>query len=72
MKRKILSQEFIDRTISGGLKGQLTLLVAVISGVLLFAFIVVTFSGIALSENGGWAEQMWVLYNNFVDPGSWL
>ena len=72
MKRKILSQEFIDRTISGGLKGQLTLLVAVISGVLLFAFIVVTFSGIALSENGGWAEQMWVLYNNFVDPGNQL
>ena len=68
--RKVFSQEFIDRIISGGLRGQLTLLVAVIAGVLVIASLVVTFLGVGLSEDGGWGEQMWVLYNNFVDPGS--
>jgi len=68
--RNIFSQEFIDRTISGGIKGQITLLIAVIVGVLLIASIIVSLLHIGLDSNKEWCEQIWILYNNFVDSGN--
>lgn len=68
--RNIFSQEFIDRTISGGLKGQITLLTAVILGILFIASIIVPLLHIGLGSNKEWCEQIWILYNNFVDSGN--
>lgn len=68
--KQIFSQEFIDRTISGGIKGQVSLLIAVIVGVLVISSLIVSGLHIGLSGREGWGEQMWILYNNFVDPGN--
>lgn len=68
--KHIFSQEFIDKTISGGIKRQLTLLIAVIVTVLVISSLTVTCLHVGLSGGEGWSEQMWVLYNNFVDPGN--
>ena len=68
--KQIFSQEFIDRTISGGIKGQVSLLIAVIVGVLVVSSLIVTCLHIGLSGRESWGEQMWILYNNFVDPGN--
>lgn len=68
--KQIFSQEYIDQTISGGIKGQVSLLVAVIVGVLVVSSLIVTCLHVGLGGMEGWSEQMWILYNNFVDPGN--
>lgn len=68
--RRIFSQESIDRTISGGIKAQITLLLVTVLTVLLVAALAVTCLHIGLGRNEEWSEQMWVVYNNFVDPGN--
>lgn len=68
--KQIFSQRFIDQIISGGIKGQVSLLVTVIVGVLVISSLIVTCLHIGLSDREGWGEQMWILYNNFVDSGN--
>lgn len=68
--KQIFSQEFIDRTISGGIKGQITLLSIVIIGVFFIASALVICLNIGLGCEDNWTDQLWVLYNNFVDPGN--
>lgn len=68
--RDIFSQESIDHTISGGIKAQITLLVVTILTVLLVAALVVTCLNIGLGREETWSEQLWVIYNNFVDSGN--
>lgn len=68
--KDIFSQESIDRTISGGIKAQITLLVVTILTILLIAALVVTCLHIELGREEEWSEQLWVIYNNFVDPGN--
>lgn len=68
--KNIFSQESIDRTISGGIKGQITLLVVTIFTVLLVAVLMVTCLHVGLGREEEWSEQLWVIYNNFVDSGN--
>jgi len=68
--KHLFSQEFIDRTISGGLRGQISFLLAVIAGFLALAAIGVLFLDVQLAAEGDWLEELWVVYNNFVDPGN--
>lgn len=68
--KRIFSQESIDRTISGGIKAQITLLLVTVFTVLLVAALAVTCLHIGLGKDEEWCEQMWVVYNNFVDPGN--
>lgn len=68
--KKIFSQEYMDRTISGGIKSQLTLLLVTIATVLAIFFIIVMFFSIQLYGHEEWGERLWVVYNNFVDPGN--
>ena len=68
--KKIFSQEYIDRTISGGIKSQLTLLLVTIATVLAVFFIIVMLFSVQLSGHEDWGERLWVVYNNFVDPGN--
>ena len=64
--KKIFSQEYMDRTISGGIKSQLTLLLVTIATVLAIFFIIVMFFSIQLYGHEEWGERLWVVYNNFV------
>ena len=68
--KKIFSQEYMDRTISGGIKSQLTLLLVTIATVLAIFFIIVMFFSIQFYGHEEWGERLWVVYNNFVDPGN--
>ena len=68
--KKIFSQEYIDRTISGGIKSQLTLLLVTIATVLTIFFIIAMLFSIQLHGHEEWGERLWVVYNNFVDPGN--
>ena len=68
--KKIFSQEYIDRTISGGIKSQLTLLLVTIATALAIFFIIVMLFSIQLHGHEEWGERLWAVYNNFVDPGN--
>ena len=68
--KKIFSQEYMDRTISGGIKSQLTLLLVTIATVLTIFFIIAMLFSIQLHGHEEWGERLWVVYNNFVDPGN--
>ena len=68
--KKAFSQESIDKNISGGIKGQVILLVLSIVSVLIIASAVVVVFHISLGRNDDWGEQLWMVYNNFVDPGN--
>ena len=68
--KKIFSQEYMDRTISGGIKSQLTLLLVTIATVLTILFIIAMLFSIQLHGHEEWGERLWVVYNNFVDPGN--
>lgn len=66
--KKIFSQEYMDRTISGGIKSQLTLLLVTIATVLAIFFIIVMFFSINCMDmrNGakgsGWCTTtLWIL-----------
>ena len=65
--KKLFSQENLDRIISGGSKAQIVLLAATILLVLLVFSIIVIF--IDLGGTNSWTERIWIVYNNFVDPG---
>lgn len=66
----IFSQESIDKTISGGINGQFKLLVIVILGVLIIASVIVCGLNIKISDDGTLSEQLWTVYNSFIDPGN--
>ncbi len=68
--KKIFSQEYMDRTISGGIKSQLTLLLVTIATVLTIFFIIAILFSIQLHGHEEWGERLWAVYNNFVDPGN--
>ena len=68
--KKIFSQEYIDRTISGGIKSQLTLLLVTIATALAIFFIIAMLFSIQLHGHEEWGERLWAVYNNFVDPGN--
>lgn len=68
--KKIFSQEQMDRTISGGIKSQVTLLLITIATVLAIFFVIVMLFSIPLHGHDNWGERLWVVYNNFVDPGN--
>lgn len=55
--KKIFSQEYMDRTISGGIKSQLTLLLVTIATVLAIFFIIVMFFSIQLYGHGGMGRK---------------
>ena len=63
--KKIFSQEYMDRTISGGIKSQLTLLLVTIATVLTIFFIIAMLFSIQLHGHEEWGERLWV-----VDPGN--
>ena len=65
--KKLFSQENLDRIISGGSKAQIVLLAVTILLVLLVFSIIVIF--IDLGGTNSWTERIWIVYNNFVDPG---
>lgn len=68
--KKIFSQEYMDRAISGGIKSQLTLLIVTIATVLAIFFVIVMLFSIQLYGHEKWGEKLWVVYNNFVDSGN--
>lgn len=74
-ENKVSFEERIDRAISGGIKGQLTLLVKAVICVLAFfsilAILVNCDFGVRepLDGRGKWLDQMWVVYTSFVDSG---
>ena len=65
--KKLFSQENLDKTISGGSKTQIGLLATTVLLVLLVFSIIVIF--IDLGGESSWTERVWIVYNNFVDPG---
>lgn len=65
--KKLFSQENLDKTISGGSKAQIVLLATTVLFVFLLFSIIVIF--IDLGGESSWAERVWIVYNNFVDPG---
>lgn len=54
--KKIFSQEYIDRTISGGIKSQLTLLLVTIATALAIFFIIVMLFSIQLHGHEEWEK----------------
>ena len=56
--KKAFSQESIDKNISGGIKGQVILLVLSIVSVLIIASAVVVVFHISLGRNDDWGEQL--------------
>ena len=58
--KKIFSQEYIDRTISGGIKSQLTLLLVTIATALAIFFIIVMLFSIQLHGH----EECCLLYTS--------
>lgn len=68
--KDIFSQEFIDNTISGGINGQFKLLAIVILGILTIVSVVICGLDIKISQDETIAEQLWVIYNSFIDSGN--
>lgn len=64
------SQENLDRTISGGIKSQVTLLLITIITVLVVFSLIVTIFSIHLHGNEDLGGRLWAVYNNFIDPGN--
>ena len=64
--KKIFSQEYMDRTISGGVKSQLTLLLVTIATVLTIFFIIAMLFSIQLHGHEEWGERLWVVYKYSV------
>lgn len=68
--RDLFSQESIDKTISGGLKGQIRLLIIVIGGVLVIGSLVFYLLHSWIQPDASLLDQIWLLYNNFIDTGN--
>lgn len=67
---KSFSQESIDRTISGGISEQFRLLAKIILSILVTIFILILTFNIQVGSNSTIIEQLWVIYNNFIDSGN--
>lgn len=70
---QIFSQIFIDKTISGGISGQIKLLAFIILAILILASLFVISFDINIcpeKEKDSMPERLWILYNNFIDPGN--
>ena len=68
--KRLFSQENIDRTISGGIRPQIKLLLITIATLLLIFFIIVLAFSIELGDSHGFWDKLWMVYNNFVDSGN--
>ena len=68
--KQLFSQENIDRTISGGIGPQLKILTTLILTVLILFFLIVIVFSIELGGTDGILERLWIVYNNFADPGN--
>ena len=68
--KQLFSQENIDRTISGGIVPQLKILTTLILTVLILFFLIVIVFSIELGGTDGILERLWIVYNNFADPGN--
>lgn len=64
------SQENVDRTISGGIGPQLTLLCLSIVSLLAIFFILALIFRIGMGNGMSIGENFWALYNSFIDPGA--
>ena len=67
---ELFSQESIDRTISGGICGQFKLLARIILSILAIIFILILCLNLQVCDDGTIMERLWVVYNNFIDPGN--
>lgn len=68
--KRLFSQENIDRTISGGIRPQIKLLLITIATLLFIFFIIVLAFSIELGGSHGFWDKLWMVYNNFVDSGN--
>lgn len=68
--KRLISQESIDRTISGGISKQFKLLTKIIISILTIIFILILCLNIQVSYNGTIIDQLWIIYNNFIDSGN--
>lgn len=68
--KRLFSQENIDRTISGGIRPQIKLLLISIATLLFLFFVIVLVFSIELGGSDGFWERLWLVYNNFVDSGN--
>lgn len=68
--KRLFSQENIDRTISGGIRPQVKLLLVSISTLLFIFFIIVFAFSIELHDSDGCLDSLWLVYNNFIDSGN--
>ncbi len=74
-KGKFSLQQFIDKTISGGISGQVRLLAVIIFGILIILSLVAIVAdfnlGIKepLNGKGRWIDQIWKVYTTFSDAG---
>lgn len=68
--KRLFSQENIDRTISGGIRPQLKILMTLVATILFIFFIIVLIFSIELGGSDGFWERLWLVYNNFVDSGN--
>lgn len=68
--KRLFSQENLDRTISGGIRPQIKILLISIATLLFIFFIIVLLFSVELGGSDGFWERLWLVYNNFVDPGN--
>lgn len=68
--KRLFSQENIDRTISGGIRPQVKLLLVSISTLLFIFFIIVFAFSIEIHDSDGCLDSLWLVYNNFIDSGN--